>query len=98
MPRRRADVLFSRARIAVFVDGCFWHSCPEHRTSPTNNAAWWQEKLARNVARDRSTDAHLRDRGWAVLRFWEHDDMTAAASQVLDIWQLRVSTRGDLPE
>jgi DNA mismatch endonuclease, patch repair protein len=91
LPRRRADVLFSRARIAVFVDGCFWHSCPEHGTSPANNAAWWREKLARNVARDRSTDAHLETLGWAVLRFWEHDDMSAAASQVVDSWLLRAA-------
>jgi len=82
MPRRRADVLFTRARIAVFVDGCFWHACPLHRTSPVNNATWWAAKLARNVERDRETNAHLTATGWTVLRFWEHDDMHGAADVV----------------
>ncbi|VEP41846.1 Very short patch repair protein [Tessaracoccus lapidicaptus] len=79
MPRRRADVLFTRAKVAVFVDGCFWHGCPEHKTSPANNAAWWTTKLARNVERDRETDAHLDALGWRVLRVWEHEDMRKAA-------------------
>lgn len=79
MPRRRADILFTRAKVAVFVDGCFWHGCPEHKTSPVNNAAWWTAKLARNVERDRETDAHLSALGWRVLRVWEHEDMQRAA-------------------
>lgn len=82
MPRRRADVLFTRARVAVFVDGCFWHSCPTHGTAPSNNEAWWAAKLARNVKRDRETDAHLASLGWLVIRVWEHDDTVVAAGRI----------------
>lgn len=82
MPRRRADVLFRKARLAVFVDGCFWHCCPVHGVAPKSNAEWWKTKLGRNVARDRETDEHLEDLGWNVLRFWEHEDMVLAADQV----------------
>ena len=89
LPRRRADLLFPRARVAVFVDGCFWHACPVHRTSPVSNAAWWAEKLRRNVNRDRATDAHLRGLGWTVLRFWEHEDMAVVADVVTRAWQAR---------
>src|SRR5690348_16647880 len=64
--RRRADVVFSRARVAVFVDGCFWHSCPVHASRPRSNAEWWQAKLEANVARDRDTDRRLADEGWLV--------------------------------
>lgn len=81
-PRRRADILFTRARIAVFVDGCFWHGCPEHKTAPATNGAWWAAKLARNIERDRETDAHLRSLGWTVLRVWEHEDITHAATDI----------------
>lgn len=87
MPRRRADILFTRAKVAVFVDGCFWHGCPEHKTAPANNAAWWTAKLARNVERDRETDAHLRSLDWTVVRVWEHQDMTAAAHDIGRILQ-----------
>jgi DNA mismatch endonuclease (patch repair protein) len=80
--RRRADLAFTRARVAVFVDGCFWHCCPIHGTLPRANARWWQEKLQANMARDRDTDARLVLAGWYVLRFWEHYDMRLAADQV----------------
>ncbi|MBF6087687.1 DNA mismatch endonuclease Vsr [Nocardia cyriacigeorgica] len=80
--RRRADVIFPRLRVAVYVDGCFWHSCPEHATYPKNNAEWWAEKLAANVARDRATDAALAAAGWQVIRIWEHEDPVAAADRV----------------
>lgn len=80
--RRRADLTFVGARVVVFVDGCFWHACPEHGTSPKSNADWWTEKLARNVARDADTDEYLGALGWVVLRFWEHEDMRAAADVV----------------
>jgi DNA mismatch endonuclease (patch repair protein) len=69
----RPDVVFPTERVAVFVDGCFWHSCPEHRVQPATNAAFWQEKLSANVARDRRADQALAADGWTVLRFWEHD-------------------------
>ncbi|WP_416564343.1 very short patch repair endonuclease [Nocardia testacea] len=80
--RRRADLVFPRRRIAVYVDGCFWHRCPDHATDPKNNAAWWAEKLAGNVARDRATDAALREAGWQVVRIWEHEDPVRAADRV----------------
>jgi len=80
--RRRADVVFTRRRIAVFVDGCFWHRCPEHGTQPRNNFDWWQAKLDRNVERDRHTDAALLAAGWRVVRVWEHEDPAAAAAAI----------------
>lgn len=71
--RRRADVLFPRARVAVFVDGCWWHGCPDHYRTPRSNPGWWDEKIARNRARDLDTDRRLRDAGWRVVRGWEHE-------------------------
>jgi len=93
LPRRRADILLTRAHIAVFVDGCFWHSCPEHATRPVANAAWWEDKLRRNVERDQDTDRRLQDLGWTVLRFWEHSDMDQAAAVVVAAWEHAVSRR-----
>lgn len=82
LPRRRADLTFPARRLVVFVDGCFWHVCPEHTTAPKNNAGWWATKLARNVERDRETEAHLADLGWRVIRIWEHEDSECAADRV----------------
>ncbi|OZD60490.1 very short patch repair endonuclease [Rhodococcus sp. 05-340-1] len=82
--RRRADLVFPRRKVAVYVDGCFWHSCPIHATKPRNNAQWWADKLAANVARDRDTDRRLIDEGWRVVRIWEHEDPTVAADRVVD--------------
>jgi DNA mismatch endonuclease (patch repair protein) len=70
------DIAFLGPKVAVFLDGCFWHGCPEHATSPKSNADWWRKKLDGNIARDRETTDHLASLGWAVLRFWEHE-MTA---------------------
>jgi DNA mismatch endonuclease, patch repair protein len=81
--RRRADLVFPRRRVAVYVDGCFWHRCPQHATSPRNNAQWWADKLAGNVARDRDTDARLFAAGWQVVRIWEHEDAVTAADRVV---------------
>lgn len=80
--RRRADVVFPRRKVAVYVDGCFWHSCPLHATSPRNNAQWWTDKLAANVVRDRDTDARLDAAGWTVVRVWEHEVARDAADKV----------------
>lgn len=80
--RRRVDIAFTRAKVAVFVDGCFWHRCPDHGTLPKSNADWWRAKLDANVARDRDTDARLEEAGWIVIRVWEHDDPTSAADVV----------------
>lgn len=82
--RRTADLVFRRDRIAVFCDGCFWHGCPEHGELPTRNRAFWAEKLARNVARDRQTDSVLVAQGWTVLRVWEHDDADEAAERIVE--------------
>ncbi|MCA1560579.1 MAG: very short patch repair endonuclease [Acidobacteria bacterium] len=80
--RRRPDVAFLRAKVAVFVDGCFWHGCPEHGTWPKANAAWWRAKLKGNVLRDRDTDARLAAMGWRVFRVWEHDEPKSAAAAI----------------
>ncbi|WP_305787363.1 very short patch repair endonuclease [Symbioplanes lichenis] len=82
MPRRTMDVAFTRARVAVFVDGCFWHVCPQHATRPASNSTWWAEKLAKNQARDIATNEHLVERGWQVVRVWEHEDPAEAAERV----------------
>jgi DNA mismatch endonuclease (patch repair protein) len=82
LPRRRADLTFASSRVIVFVDGCFWHRCPEHKTAPKRNGAWWSAKLTRNVERDRETDAHLAELGWSVVRIWEHEDPECAADRV----------------
>lgn len=80
--RVRADVVFPRRRLALFVDGCFWHRCPEHGTSPRANAAYWGPKLDRNVERDRMQTAALRADGWTVVRAWEHEDPDEVALAV----------------
>ena len=81
-PRRSADVVFKSLRIAVFVDGCFWHGCPRHATWPRANKAFWLDKIEANRKRDLETTALLSKAGWLVLRFWEHDDMEAASRRV----------------
>jgi DNA mismatch endonuclease, patch repair protein len=78
----RADIVFARARLAVFVDGCFWHRCPQHGVSPRTNDQYWSAKLDRNVARDRANDQALGKAGWHVLRVWEHEDAAKAADQI----------------
>jgi DNA mismatch endonuclease (patch repair protein) len=80
--RSRADIVFGPARVAVYVDGCFWHSCPEHGTMPKANAEWWERKLARNRERDQQADTFLRGCGWQVVRVWEHEDPLEAADRV----------------
>lgn len=85
--RRRADIVFTRRRIAVFIDGCFWHSCPLHATRPKQNAHYWSPKLAANIARDRDTDARLTEAGWLVLRYWEHEEPDAIAATIAVRWR-----------
>ena len=80
--RRRADIVFPRAKVAVFVNGCFWHGCPEHASWPKKNAEWWRKKIETNRARDEDTDARLRGNGWAAIRVWEHEDLHSAAEIV----------------
>ena len=76
------DLVFTRARLAVFVDGCFWHSCPQHASQPRANSGYWEPKLAGNVVRDRDTDRRLAGLGWQVLRAWEHEDPLEVADRV----------------
>lgn len=80
--RRRADIVFSRARIAVLVDGCFWHGCPTHGTWPKANADWWREKIEANRRRDADTDRKLAGAGWRVIRVWEHEPVEKAADRI----------------
>ncbi|WSQ09506.1 very short patch repair endonuclease [Streptomyces sp. NBC_01231] len=84
MPRRTIDIVFTKVKVAIFLDGCFWHGCPEHATHPKANAEWWRLKLDKNVARDRETSDHLRAAGWTVLRFWEHESVEEVARQIVD--------------
>lgn len=81
--RVRPDIAFTARRVAVFVDGCFWHACPEHGTRPANNVWYWEPKLRRNVERDRAADAALAQDGWDVVRIWEHEPLEAAVKAVL---------------
>jgi DNA mismatch endonuclease, patch repair protein len=80
--RRTADLVFTKARVVVFVDGCFWHGCPEHFKAPAAHAEYWEAKLARNQARDHDTDQALGSAGWQVIRVWEHDDPAAVALRI----------------
>ncbi|MFE6970944.1 very short patch repair endonuclease [Isoptericola sp. NPDC057653] len=81
-PRRTVDIAFTRTKIAVFLDGCFWHGCPDHGTLPTANRAWWVAKLGANAARDQDTTTLLENQGWLVLRFWEHEGAESVAGAV----------------
>lgn len=87
--RREADLVFPGPRVAVFVDGCFWHSCPEHGSEPRNNAQWWIDKLEGNRRRDRDTDRRLTEAGWLSLRVWEHERASEAADRVQEAVQGR---------
>lgn len=82
--RRRADIVFGPAKVAVFIDGCYWHGCPEHYVPPKTNPGYWNPKIAGNIARDRDTDARLADAGWLVLRFWAHQDASLCAGEVAE--------------
>lgn len=89
------DVVLSRARLAVFVDGCFWHSCPEHGVLPKNNRDWWRAKLDGNIERDHRKDDELRDRGWVALHAWEHEPVVNLADRVERLWRERTGRTVD---
>ena len=93
--RREADVLFTKARVAVFVDGCFWHGCPQHASWPKANAEWWRAKIEANRARDEDTDRRLQDAGWLVVRVWTHDDPVAMAEEIEKLVHLRRDADGN---
>lgn len=92
LTRRRADIVFEAAHVAVFVDGCFWHECPKHGTWPKQNAEFWRNKIEQNQQRDCDTDRRLTEAGWTVIRVWEHEDMTTAAQTIVDVVYKRVAT------
>jgi DNA mismatch endonuclease (patch repair protein) len=96
--RRTADIVIDDAWVAVFVDGCFWHGCPEHGTWPQANAQFWREKIEANCRRDRDTDARAHDEGWTVIHVWEHEEPATAVARIVDALppaRLRDSPGGD---
>ena len=93
--RVKPDIVFTRARVAVFVDGCFWHRCPTHGTDPRANRFYWAAKLERNVARDERVNEALRLHAWRVVRIWEHDDVERAVEMIAaELEHQGASTRG----
>lgn len=80
--RREVDIVFGPVKVAVFVDGCYWHGCPEHATWPKNNAEFWKAKIEGNRVRDADTDARFAEAGWTVVRVWEHENPVAAAAGI----------------
>jgi len=93
--RRRVDIVFVAQRVAVFVDGCFWHGCASHATWPKNNAAWWRTKILANRRRDLSTNRRLRSLGWRVVRVWEHEDVDSAVARILRVLDRHLRVRYD---
>ncbi|MFF2373286.1 very short patch repair endonuclease [Streptomyces xiamenensis] len=85
MARRTIDIAFPGPKVAVFVDGCFWHGCPEHATQPRANKDWWRQKLDKNISRDRETNERLDAEGWTVLRFWEHEPPDVVAVRIAQV-------------
>ena len=90
---RRADIVFRPTKVAVFVDGCFWHGCPEHGTWPKANAEFWEVKIKRNQKRDVDTNRRLEEAGWKVVRVWEHEDVEVAADRICNIVSKRSAKR-----
>ncbi|WAM00188.1 very short patch repair endonuclease [Streptomyces sp. Je 1-369] len=94
--RRTADMVFRPARVAVFIDGCYWHGCPEHYVPPKTNSGYWSDKVLRNMTRDRDTDQRLTDAGWLVLRFWEHEPADDCAARIAaEVERRRARSRDD---
>ncbi|MBX7452218.1 very short patch repair endonuclease [Mycolicibacterium sp. 3033] len=91
--RRTADLVFSRAKVAVFLDGCFWHGCPYHHTVAVTNAGFWAAKVEATRQRDRDTDRRLAEAGWLTIRVWEHEDPRVAARRVGDVVNSRREQR-----
>lgn len=87
--RRTADVVFTRCKVAVFLDGCFWHGCPEHYRAPAANDDYWSAKLKRNVARDVQVNDLLHEQGWTVVRVWEHEPVEQAVARIESVVRSR---------
>jgi DNA mismatch endonuclease (patch repair protein) len=83
--RRTGDLVFTAVKVAVFLDGCFWHGCPNHHRPPSTNVQYWAQKLARNQERDQETNELLQENGWTVIRVWEHEDPHVAALRIAEI-------------
>lgn len=83
--RRTADIVFTKAKVAVFLDGCFWHGCTEHHRPAKKNSEFWEAKINGNIIRDADTDARLREAGWRVVRVWEHESPETAAERIKSI-------------
>ncbi|MFE7813206.1 very short patch repair endonuclease [Streptomyces sp. NPDC057433] len=97
--RRTADMVFRPTKVAVFIDGCYWHGCPEHYVAPKTNPGYWSDKVARNMARDRDTDQRLAEAGWTVLRFWEHEPSEQCATRIAaEVKRRRKMPSGEKPE
>ncbi|MFF8671980.1 very short patch repair endonuclease [Streptomyces sp. NPDC015242] len=92
--RRTADMVFRPVKVAVFIDGCYWHGCPEHYIPPKTNSGYWSEKVVSNVTRDRDTDRRLEEAGWLVLRFWEHEPAEECALAVCKAVTARRAEQG----
>ncbi|MBM9463842.1 very short patch repair endonuclease [Aeromicrobium sp. YIM 150415] len=92
--RRTADLLFTRVRVAVFIDGCYWHGCPDHFSMPATNLDYWEGKIGRNRYRDVETTALLKERGWTVLRFWEHEAPASVADNIAETVRSRGEVNG----
>lgn len=90
--RRRADLVFPTERVAVFVDGCYWHGCPDHYVASKSNVTYWADKIQSNKRRDSATDEALRDAGWVSLRIWQHENPDSAAARVATIVRARRSS------
>ncbi|MET9767825.1 very short patch repair endonuclease [Streptomyces sp. NPDC006415] len=93
--RRTADLVFRPVKVAVFIDGCYWHGCPEHYVPPKTNSGYWSDKVARNMARDLDTNARLEREGWLVLRFWEHAPPEECAIKIAETVRQRKRTDSD---
>lgn len=91
--RVRPDIVFTARKVVVFVDGCFWHCCPDHGSRPAANTWYWEPKLQRNVERDRAADAALREAGWLVIRLWEHEPLNEAVTRVREVVAARPARR-----
>jgi DNA mismatch endonuclease, patch repair protein len=94
--RRTADMVFRPVRVAVFIDGCYWHGCPEHYKAPRVNPGYWSSKVTKNISRDRDTDQKLSEAGWIVLRFWEHEDPQTCANHIVEVVSLRKASGGNV--
>ncbi|MGC4964261.1 very short patch repair endonuclease [Gordonia sp. DT101] len=96
--RNRADVVFTKAKVAVFIDGCFWHGCPEHHRPANTNATFWSSKVEQNRARDQLVTARLQEAGWVAMRFWEHDDPQVVAKEIATVVRERLAAGAGAPE